>query len=180
MQIRRHWRFAAACFVLATATAMATVAATVAAAQAKAPAAWRLDPGGFGPYRVGMSLAQVRKRAPGMPLNSDQQVDGSCKQLPLPGYPGVVLMFVDDVLTRVDLFEPGPRTTRGIGPGDRVDQAMRAYPGLEISPRAYDAEERFLTARSGANAIRFETEKGRIQNIYAGRWAEVQYIEGCL
>ena len=174
MQVREQWRFAAACVVLATATA--------AAAQAKAPPAWRLAPDGFGPLKVGMPFAQVRKLVPELKATPvDLQASSGCDQLPLPGHPGVALMFVDNALRRIDLFRPGPRTTRGIQPGDPVERALRTYPGLAGAPRAYEEDdERFLTARSGANAIRFETEKGRIQNIYAGRWAQVQYVEGCL
>ena len=173
MQVRGQWRLAAACFVLA--------AAASAAAQAKAPAAWRLAPDGFGPLRVGMPFAQVSRLVPGLqPTPVNLRATKGCDQLPLPGHPGVALMFVDDELRRIDLFRPGPHTTRGIQPGDRVERAMRAYPGLAAAPRDYEEDERFLTARSGANAIRFETEKGRIENIYAGRWAQVQYIEGCL
>jgi hypothetical protein len=161
--------FAAICLALA------------AGAQAGSPAVdWRLGLDGFGPLKVGMSFAQVRKLAPGLAATPDGRFDGNCSQFPLPGHPGVALMFVDGVLGRVDLFEPGPRTTRGVKPGDRVERAMRAYPGLSASPRAYEENERYLTARSGANAIRFETKNGRIENVYAGRWAQVQYIEGCL
>jgi hypothetical protein len=175
MQARGQWRFAAVCIVLSAA------AAAAAAAQAKAPAAWRLAPDGFGPLRVGMSFAQVRRLVPGLTATPlDLRAGAKCDQLPLPGHPGVALMFVDDELRRIDLFRPGPHTMRGIQPGDPVARAMRAYPGLAAAPRAYEEDERFLTARSGANAIRFETGKGRIENIYAGRWAQVQYIEGCL
>jgi hypothetical protein len=171
MQGKGQWRFAAACFALTAA----------AAAQAKAPAAWQLAPDGFGPLRVGMPFAQVRRLAPGLEATPvELRASSKCDQLPLPGHPGVALMFVDDELRRIDLFRAGPHTTRGIQPGDRVERAMRAYPGLAAGPRAYEEDERFLTARSGANAIRFETENGRIENIYAGRWTQVQYIEGCL
>lgn len=155
--------------------------ALAAAAHAGAGAAdWRLGPDGFGPLKVGMSFAQVRKLAPALvAMPADLRASTGCDQVPLPGHPGVALMFVDGVLDRVDLFEPGPRTTRGVKPGDPVQRAMRAYPGLSAEPRAYEENERFLTARSGANAIRFETKNGRIDKVYAGRWAQVQYIEGC-
>jgi hypothetical protein len=152
-----------------------------AAAQAPADVDWRLAPDGFGPFRVGMSFAQVRQRAPGLAATPvSLRASSNCDQLPLPGHPGVALMFIDDALVRIDLFRPGPRTTRGVQPGSRVARAMRAYPGLRAEPRAYEEDERFLTELSGVNAIRFETEKGRIEKIYAGRWAQVQYIEGCL
>jgi len=162
-----------ACFAVAC-LALAAVQAGAAAAD------WQLAPDGFGPLKVGMSFAQARKLAPRLVVTRDGQFDGSCKQFPLPGHPGVELMFVDGVLGRIDLFEPGPRTTRGVTPGDPVGRAVRAYPGLSTAPRAYEENERYLTSRSGANAIRFETKNGRIENVYAGRWAQVQYIEGCL
>jgi hypothetical protein len=173
MQCSGRWHRAAACLTLALA------ASTHAGA---APADWRLGPDGYGPFRVGMSFAQARKLAPGLAATPDNsRASSGCDQLPLPGQPGVALMFVDGVLGRIDLFRPGLYTTRGVQPGDRVEQAMHAYPSLAAAPRAYEEEtERFLTERSGANAIRFETGKGRIENIYAGRWAQVQTIEGCL
>jgi hypothetical protein len=157
-----------------------SVGLALAAAVQAAPAAWQLGPDGFGPFKVGMSFEQARKLAPGLAVTPANQFDGDCQQLPLPGHPGVALMFVDGVLGRVDLFRPGLRTTRGVQPGDRVEQAMRTYPGMVTEPRAYEEDERFLTERSGDSAIRFETKHGRIENIYAGRWAQVQYIEGCL
>ena len=79
-----------------------------------------------------------------------------------------------------DLFGRGLHTTRGVGPGDRVARAMRAYPDLDAEPNKYDEAERYLTRRSGKNAMRFETKRGRLDRVYAGRWAQVQYVEGCL
>jgi hypothetical protein len=159
-------------------------AAMVAAVLAQAAAAdreWQLGPEGFGPFKVGMSFAQARKLAPRLKATpAGLRGSSECDQLALPGHPGVALMFIRSELTRIDLFQRGPRTTRGIQPGDPVEQAMHAYPGMAAEPRAYEENERALTERSGANAIRFETEKGRIDNIYAGRWAQVQYMEGCL
>jgi hypothetical protein len=172
MQHRVGQSLAAACL------AWAAVASNQAAA---ASPAWRLGYDGYGPFKVGMSFAQVRKLAPRLKATpANLRASSNCDQLPLPGHPGVALMFVGDELTRVDLFRPGPRTTRGIQPGDRVARALQAYPGLSAEPNKYDENERYLTARSGDGAIRFETDKGRIGKVYAGRWAQVQYVEGCL
>jgi hypothetical protein len=168
MQLSSRCRLAAACLALA-------------ASARAAPADWRLEPGGFGPLKVGMPFAQAQKLAPGLAATpASLRASSSCDQVPLPNHPGVALMFVDGELARIDLFRAGPRTTRGIGPGSRVAQAMRAYPGMRVEPRAYEENERFLTERSGDKAIRFETEHGLIDKVYAGRWAQVQYIEGCL
>ena len=172
MQHRIQQFLAVSCLALAVAQS---------AAAAKAAPPWRLGPDGFGPLKVGMSFAQVRKRIPRLKATlPGLRASSGCDQLPLPGHPGVALMFVDDELARVDLFRPGPRTTRGVQPGDRVARVLQAYPGLSAEPNKYDGNERYLTARSGDSAIRFETDKGRIGKVYAGRWAQVQYIEGCL
>jgi hypothetical protein len=161
--------------------AAAGIAAAILGQAAAAGPAWRLDTEGFGPFRVGMSFAQARKLAPRLQATPDKlRASSSCDQLALPGHPGVALMFVDGVLGRIDLFRPGVRTTRGVQPGDRVERAMQAYPGLDAEPNKYDENERYLTGRGGDRAIRFETKKGRIDKLYAGRWAQVQYIEGCL
>jgi len=172
MQREGRWRLVAACLALAT---TATVGA-----EARPPADWRLGPDGFGPFKVGMRFAQVRRLAPRLrPTEPSLLVSEGCDYLPLPGHPGVSLMFIDGSLRRIDLSMPPLRTTRGVGPGDPVSRARRAYPGLMAEARAYVENEQTLTWHSGPNAIRFETMKGRIDGVYAGRWAEVQLIEGC-
>lgn len=169
MQPSARWRLAAVGLALA------------AAAHAKVPREWKLAPDGFGPLKVGMTFTQVQELAPGLaPTPPSLRASSNCDQLPLPGHPGVGLMFVGDELARIDLFRPGLRTTREVGTGDPVERIMRSYAGLVTEARAYEDNERTLTMHSGDNAIRFETEKGRIENVYAGRWAQVQYIEGCL
>jgi hypothetical protein len=170
MHRRQRWRLAAAGLAL-----------VLACQPADADSGWTLAPEGFGPFKVGMSFAQVRKISPRLKATpAGLRASSGCDQLPLPGHPGVALMFVDGVLGRIDLFQPGVRTTRGVEPGDPVDQAMQAYPGLRAEPNKYDDDERYLTERSGDGAIRFETKQGRIDKVYAGRWAQVQYVEGCL
>jgi hypothetical protein len=161
--------------------AAAGIAAAILAQAAAAGPAWRLGPEGFGPFKAGMSFEQARKLAPRLKQTpAGLRASEGCDQLALPGHPGVALMFIDGELTRIDLFRPGVRTTRGIQPGDRVERAMQAYPGLRAEPNKYDENERYLTERSGDGAIRFETKQGRIDKIYAGRWAQVQYVEACL
>jgi hypothetical protein len=161
--------------------AAAGVAAAIVAQAAAAGPAWRLSPDGFGPFRVGMSFAQARKLAPRLEASPPELLASEgCDEIALPGHPGVTLMFIDGVLGRVDLFRPGLQTTRGVGPGDRVARVRRAYPGLSTMAHKYDEGERYLSERSGDKGIRFETSKGRIRTVYAGRWEQVIYVEGCL
>ena len=169
MQSSARWRLAAVCLALAT------------AAHARTPREWKLAPDGFGPLKVGMTFTQVQELAPGLvPTPPGLRASSNCDKLSLPGHPGVALMFVGDELARIDLFRHGLRTTREVGPGDPVERVMHSYAELADEPRAYEENERTLTLHSGDNAIRFETRDGRIESVYAGRWAQVQYIEGCL
>lgn len=172
MQRSRKSRFALAC--------MALTLAAAARSAAMPASSWRLSPDGYGPFRIGMSIAQVRKLAPRLrPTRASLMASPGCDYLALPGHAGVGMMFIDGRLRRIDLSRPGLRTTRGVGPGDPVDRALRAYPGLEATPRAYVENGQSLTSHAGPNAIRFETIEGRIDDIYAGRWAEVQLMEEC-
>lgn len=92
-------------------------------------------------------------------------------------------MIENGSLSRVDVYSPGIATAEGVQVGDSEEHARRVYGSkLKTEPHAYNPEEgHHLTVRStdGRFGIRFETEKGRIQSFYAGRYKSVQYIEGC-
>jgi hypothetical protein len=164
------WRLAAAGLALAVAFQAAAV-----------DEGWTLGPDGFGPFRIGMSFAQAHALAPGLAATPARLLASEgCDQLPLPGHPGVALMFVDGVLHRVDVFGPGVRAG-GVAVGDPVARITHAYAGIAQEPNAYDERESYLTAGPDqGRAIRFETDKGRIGAMYAGDWPQVQYTEGCL
>jgi hypothetical protein len=50
--------------------------------------------------------AGAQDRAPAEATPANLRASSGCDQLALPGHPGVALMFVDDELTRIDLFRP--------------------------------------------------------------------------
>jgi hypothetical protein len=148
-----------------------------------APAdAWQLDFDGYGPYRIGMTLAQAQAVAPGLKSTPEGlRPTAGCDYVDVPGHPGVALMFVKDELRRVDLGQPGERTTRGVAVGDGVVAFEHAYSGATRTPNAYDERETYLTVGPDhGRALRAETHEGKIAAVYAGGWKEVQYIEGCL
>ena len=162
------------------------VAAGVVLALAAAHAAaadWTLGPDGFGPLRIGMDFAQAQRVAGPALQRADpaRLPTRGCEELQLPDHPGVALMFVDGMLRRIDLEAEGPRTDAGIGVGSPVEEVEKAYAALTRTPHAYDDREAYLTAGPArGRAIRFETLKGKVAQVYAGDWAQVQYIEGCL
>jgi hypothetical protein len=167
---------------LAAACAGTMLVLAAGSAGAAAPDAWKLDTGGFGPYRIGMRFAQAQAVAPGLEATPEGlRASPGCDYVGMPGHPGVALMFVNGVLRRADIGEPGERTSRGIGPGDTVASFDQAYPGATRTPNAYDDSEAYLTVGpERGRALRAETREGKISGIYAGGWKEVQYIEGCL
>ena len=147
--------------------------------------AWTVRFDGVGPLKIGMRFDTVNRvlgehmeRTP-----KELRASANCFQLEPARQPGLLLMFVGDVLKRVDVMEEGIQSERGIGLGDPVEKITRSYGEAVLrAPQAYDDSEQTLTVKAGGGqyAIRFDTSKGRVGAIYAGAWKEVQYIEGCL
>jgi hypothetical protein len=112
---------------------------------------WNLRMDGIGPLKVGMRYDEANR-------------------------------LVHGTLRRVDVMREGVPTERGIVVGDPVKRVFELYPRVASEPDAYDDRERYLTVRSrnGELALRFETSEGKVASFHAGRWKEVQYVEGCL
>ncbi len=178
-------RIAAPRIALRIAPRIASLAAgaALALATAAAPAApaWKLSPEGFGPLRIGMDYAAVRRAgARGIKPTPPPQGNPRCDQMLLPGHPGVSLMFVEGALRRVDIYRPGVRTTRNVATGDPVRKVRQAYRGLAASTHKYDRNGQYLTLGPDHGlGMRFETQGNRVSRIHAGRWEEVQLVEGC-
>jgi hypothetical protein len=159
----------------------AALAGTMLAAAAPAAPAWPLGPEGFGPLKFGMRFDQARRAgARGIKPTPPPRGNPQCDQMLLPGHPGVSLMFVDGALRRVDIYRSTVRTTRNVATGDPVARLRRAYRGLHASTHKYDRNGQYLTlGPDDGQAMRFETRAGKVSRIYAGRWQEVQLVEGC-
>jgi hypothetical protein len=142
---------------------------------------WSLRMDGIGPLALGMRFDEANRLLGGT-LRREQPGSDECYYASIGKHPNVLLMFADDVLRRVDVTGNGPRTAAGVAIGDPVQRVFEVYPKVASAPNAYDDRERYLTVRSpnGELALRFETLEGRVGGFYAGRFKEVQYIEGCL
>ncbi len=151
---------------------------------------WALRFDGIGPLKIGMSFGQadlalglVLQRTPPAQLPTK-----GCEQIGVPRHPGVALMFIDDVLERIDVFEPGTPALDNLAVGAPVSQVLSAYPNIDQQEHAYDDGEQYLTLYADKTAppsphglaLRLTTYKGKIGAIIAGRLQEVRYIEGCL
>ncbi len=140
-------------------------------------AGWTLRVDGAGPLKIGMRFDTVNKIL-GLQMQRIPKAErprANCFQIEPPAQPGVLLMFVDDHLQRIDVMEEGIVSERGIALGDPVDKVRHSY------GEAVRAEATRLTVRTGGDqyAIRFETSDGKVDAMYAGAWKEVQLAEGC-
>jgi hypothetical protein len=144
---------------------------------------WQLGMDGIGPLRVGMRFEEVEQLLGQRLERSEPELGPSpeCDQIELPGRKRIWLMFIHDVLKRVDVAQGGS-TAEGAAVGDPVARVFAVYPQVASEPDAYDQNERYLTVFSPdrERAMRFETHDGKIARVYAGATREVGFIEGCL
>ena len=134
---------------------------------------------GFGPIRIGMSPAQVR--ATGATLAEDPRF--ACDQVDVTSRPGLVAMFVDGRLARLEVDAPGIATLSGAQVGMTEAQVQALYGGrLLTEPHKYDPTGHYLLLFSAdrKRALVFETDGTRITDIHVGEAEAAQYVEGCL
>ncbi|MGD0841325.1 MAG: hypothetical protein ABSA32_09235 [Candidatus Acidiferrales bacterium] len=144
---------------------------------------WVIREDGVGPIKVGMTLPQLNATLHerfSMPRNKDDQ---ACFYVKSTQHAHIAFMIDDGHFSRVDVDAPGIPTTEGIQVGDSEEHARRVYGAqMKVEPQKYIDDGHYLTVRSadGRYGIRFETEKGKIQDFYAGQFDDVQLVEGCL
>jgi len=145
---------------------------------------WVVREDGAGPVKVGISLSElngVLREKFSLPLEKDER---RCFYVNPREHPDISIMIVDGRVARFDVVSAGVSTSKGIQVGDSEARARHAYgPRMKVSRHAYTGDEggHYLTFRSSdaRYGIRFETDQGKITMFYAGRYAAVQYIEGC-
>lgn len=133
--------------------------------------------------RLGTPLSKIRVLLEQPIKKFDQQPSGHCFYASPKNDRRYSLMFIDDVLARIDVDQPGIRTSAGVGVGDPVAKVREVYgQALKDEPDFYDDRERYLTTSSGdgRHAIRFMTHEGKVFAILAGTAKSVRYVEGCL
>jgi hypothetical protein len=132
---------------------------------------------------LGTPLSKIRIPLEQPIRKTDQQPSGHCFYASPENDKRFALMFVADVLARIDVMQPGLRTAAGIGVGDPVSKVREVYGrAMKDEPDFYDDLERYLTVTSkdGRYSIRFMTSDGKVSAIISGTRKSVQYVEGCL
>lgn len=138
---------------------------------------------GISNIKIGTPLSNISVRLEQPIQKFDQDRSGHCFYAYPENDKRYSLMFIDDVLVRIDVMQAGLRTTEGVEVGDPVSKVRKLYGGaIKDEPNAYDDSERYLTisARDGKFSIRFMTGDGKVSAIISGTEKSVQYIEGCL
>ncbi|HET9427326.1 MAG TPA: hypothetical protein VFO69_03110 [Allosphingosinicella sp.] len=176
----------------------ATNPASAEPAEAPKAAAMVLTPEGYGPLRIGMSLADV-VTALG-PDSDPDSVGGAepevCDQFrPVRAPEGLLVMVEEGRLTRISLMRGAEvATDRSLRVGASAAEVRAAYGSLvRAGPHKYqDAPAEYLTVwtRGGAGdeaiappdsrGLRYEIgQDGKVASIHAGG-PSIQYVEGCL
>lgn len=144
---------------------------------------WRITTAGYGPVKIGMSVAEA-SAALGVKLVSEGPVDEpTCHYMrPEPAVEGLWFMISNDHVARIEVIAAGITTRSGLGIGDSEDRLKELLPGAEVTPHKYLAPDGdYLTVWTSDRkaAVRFETLQGKVTSFYAGRVPEVEYVEGC-
>ena len=155
-------------------------------------AANKLTAQGYGPLRIGMTVAEI-EAALGPDANPDA-VGGPeperCDMFrPARAPEGLLVMIIDGVLGSVWVSRNAAvETDRALNVGDTAAEVKRVYgAAAEVMPHKYaEAPSEYITVWStadqqsaAARGLKYEIgSDGRVQSI-AGGGPSIQYVEGC-
>ncbi|CAN7180248.1 hypothetical protein [Brevundimonas sp. LjRoot202] len=173
-------------------TEPASAPATPDASGTPVSAANKLTAQGYGPLRIGMTLAEI-EAAMGPDANPDA-VGGPeperCDMFrPARAPEGLLVMVVDGALASVWVSRNAAvETDRALNVGDTAAEVKRVYAAAaEVMPHKYaEAPSEYVTVWStadhqspAARGLKYEIgPDGRVQSI-AGGGPSIQYVEGC-
>lgn len=148
---------------------------------------WRISTAGYGPARLGMSVAEAAGVLGVKLVIVDPAIfdDPACTYVsPEPDIAGLLIMVSDGIVVRFDVSPGGSIKTRsGLGIGDPEDKVLSTLgAAVAIEPHFYGGpENHYLTLWSEhrKSAVRFETENGKVARFYAGLDPQVRFVEGC-
>jgi len=143
---------------------------------------WVLRDDGIGPIKIGMTPTQM-KGALHQSLQEEESGSENCYYVRALGHRHLAFMIEDGKLSRIDVDARGIATSTGIQVGDSEKKVREIYGSkLAVTEHKYIDTGHYFTVRSSKPGfgIRFETDKGKIFEFYAGKYESIQYVEGCL
>jgi hypothetical protein len=144
---------------------------------------------GFGPVRVGMTVAEAQaalghfrviRADPTAPLDSMACGYGTSVRFPA----GVKVMLDGARVVRVEVDSGRAATAEGAHVGDTEARIQQLYPGrVTVGPHKY-TDGHYLTVRSSTpsdttHLLVFETDGRVVQRFRGGQKPQVEYVEGC-
>jgi hypothetical protein len=145
---------------------------------------WSLSYGGYGPIRIGMTVAEAQ-RASGATLIEDELPPGakreaSCFYVSNPKkLPGLRFMISDGKLARIDAGSPIAAPGGG-REGMTEEQIKRLYPGIRIEDHHDVDGGLYLIQANGRFNLLFETDGKVVLGFRVGLPDPVSWVEGCL
>jgi hypothetical protein len=150
------------------------------------PVAPQLSAEGYGPVRIGMTVAEAQT-AFGAELHPGGALEPeTCETYaPLPdaGHDGIRFMAQEGRITRIsDHGTPNVRTAQGVGVGSTDAEIRAAYPNAIEAPAKYDpppAHSLTVWTVPDESGLRFEVSaEGVVTTVHAGG-ESIQLVEGC-
>lgn len=136
-------------------------------------------PDGWNGLRFGMDLARAQAEA-GVPIDAPAE---GCVQLAIGSDTpaGVVWMFADGVLARLDVRSDALATEAGAKVGTTAAELRGLYPDAVEGPHKYDPEgSTWVVGPSAEPHYVFELDgKGEVTQWRAGMPPQVDWVEGC-
>lgn len=143
-----------------------------------------------GPYRVGMTLADMRGalKDPRASLDESEPSLEGCTYLDSGKAPKALgFMFANGRVVRIDIDEPGYPTASGVQVGDLESRILELYSDhIKIEPHPYGGDEDHYVIYSARDKLDrgygmiFETWGGKITSYRVGKMHWIQLAEGCL
>ena len=145
------------------------------------PDAWVVGPTRAGPVEIGATLAEA---LPLLAEGTDPAALGDgCAYVTARGAPdGVRFMVEGGRIVRVDVTEGATATVEGARVGDSEQRILELYPAARCMPHKYEEGSFYLVAPTAADTLSrylFETDGAAVTRYRAGRFPQVEYVEGC-
>lgn len=171
--------------VLLSVYVLANPTTSVGAERVSSPKEWTLSFQGFGPVRVGMTVAEAEK-ASKMKLREDEtatsEPEGCHYASNEDALPGVGFMVEGRKVVRIDINSGVYRSVGGVQIGMTEQDVKKRHPNIRTEEHHYDPAGHYLSLASKDQryGIVFETDGKVVTNYRSGERESVAAVEGCL
>lgn len=166
---------------------MLSVVPLIACSHAPATDSSRVDPGGYGPYRLGMTFNAVNALLgkPAAPITTTPD-PGACDSIWRNGdyeHPDVRFLFFGDSLELIDIWLADTVTRENVGVGSTAQAITKAYQGrIRVDVDHYDSGtfHIFATNENASSVYRFSYSADEvITQMRVATPSSVSLVEGC-